>query len=78
MSLVASLDPGVFRNRNLQNALVNKQSAAARGGAGDGCAVSGAPDRNDWIVTCDAQQEVYATLVRNLEELVELLPAGEP
>jgi len=29
----------------------------------DGCAVSGAPDRNDWLVTCEAQGLVYPLVV---------------
>lgn len=35
----------------------------------DGCAKAGAPDKNDWITDCDAQEEVYPSLV----EVVELL-----
>lgn len=35
----------------------------------DGCAKAGAPDKNDWITDCDAQEEVYPCLL----EVVELL-----
>lgn len=39
----------------------------------DGCATKGAPDRNDWIITCTAQEPVYDSLNRALILLI-LLP----
>jgi len=42
-------------------------------GKTDGCAVSGAPDKNDWIVTCAAQQEVYTNLMKILKRIMELV-----
>lgn len=35
----------------------------------DGCAVSGAPDKNDWIVRCESQATVYQRIVRAIEAL---------
>jgi hypothetical protein len=40
----------------------------------DGCAETGAPDRNDWIVTCDEQEEVYLLVLRTIELLARLIP----
>ncbi|MBN2130400.1 MAG: hypothetical protein JW741_12930 [Sedimentisphaerales bacterium] len=39
----------------------------------DGCALSGSPDRNDWIVTCDAQDLVYPQIQRAIGLLRKLL-----
>jgi len=41
-------------------------------GKTDGCAVSGEPDKNDWIMTCAAQQEVHANLVEIIGRITEL------
>ena len=41
-------------------------------GKTDGCTVSGAPDKNDWIITCDAQQEVYEKLLKMISRIKEL------
>ena len=74
---INSLDPGVFKNPNMLNALTNKINAAIQMvdqglyrealdklendilPKTDGCAVTGAPDANDWIKNCTAQHEVY-------------------
>jgi hypothetical protein len=39
----------------------------------DGCATGGAPDRNDWILDCDAQAEVYPLLLEAIAMLEDLL-----
>ncbi|MFC1762660.1 hypothetical protein ACFL6U_11340 [Planctomycetota bacterium] len=39
----------------------------------DGCANQGEPDRNDWILTCEAQTEVYPLLIQALELLYGLV-----
>lgn len=71
---IASLDPGVFKNSNMQNTLINKLHAVIASieagdynealgqlkndilGKTDGCAKSGEPDKNDWILECEAQK----------------------
>lgn len=40
----------------------------------DGCAVSGAPDKNDWIIDCAAQGRVYPLLIGITDELKNLTP----
>jgi len=40
----------------------------------DGCAETGTPDNNDWIVTCDEQEEVYPLVLRTIELLARLIP----
>ena len=39
----------------------------------DGCAVAGAPDRNDWIETCEAQGQVHTLLLEIQTILDELI-----
>jgi hypothetical protein len=39
----------------------------------DGCAVAGAPDRNDWVLTCDAQAQVYPLVLRAIELVQRLI-----
>jgi hypothetical protein len=42
----------------------------------DGCAASGAPDNDDWIVDCKYQEIVYQRVTRAIEALQVML--GEP
>ena len=80
--IIESLDPGVFKNANMQNTMINKLNAViANIEAGnyedalgqlqndilkktDGCATSGEPDKNDWIIDtdCEAQMLVYQSI----------------
>jgi hypothetical protein len=39
----------------------------------DGCANEGAPDKNDWILTCEDQEKVYPLIVSAIELLESLL-----
>ncbi len=39
----------------------------------DGCATTGEPDRNDWILTCEDQEELYALITQAIELLVNLI-----
>jgi hypothetical protein len=89
-NVVASLAPGAFKNKTLQNALQNKLNAViASIQAGsysvalgqlqidilvktDGCATSGAPDKNDWIVNCPDQSKVYTPLLNIIAEVKSL------
>ncbi len=38
----------------------------------DGCAETGAPDKNDWLRTCEAQDAVYPSVVQAIELLGEV------
>ena len=40
----------------------------------DGCANSGAPDKNDWLRTCEAQEAVYPSVAQAIELLGDLVP----
>ncbi len=39
----------------------------------DGCAERGEVDKNDWIVTCEAQGEVYGLVMETIEYVRSLL-----
>ena len=39
----------------------------------DGCANEGAPDSNDWIVACEAQEKIYPLIIRAIELVEKLL-----
>ena len=53
---LTSLDPGIASalladaTDKLQNDLITKV---------DGCAISGSPDKNDWVTSCDEQTSLY-------------------
>lgn len=38
----------------------------------DGCATSGAPDKNDWIITCEAQNQIYPLIVEAINYLNQI------
>jgi hypothetical protein len=64
--VLAMIDSGAYGAAldKLRNDLLKKT---------DGCAERGAPDKNDWIVTCEAQQQVYPLVVQAIELLQELI-----
>lgn len=39
----------------------------------NGCADSGSPDKNDWITTCEAQEQVYPLIIEAIGYLEEIL-----
>jgi hypothetical protein len=39
----------------------------------DGCAETGAPDKNDWITSCEEQTEVYPLIVETIEYVMNLM-----
>jgi hypothetical protein len=39
----------------------------------DACATTGAPDKNDWIINCAAQQQVYPLIIRVIQLLRVLM-----
>jgi hypothetical protein len=87
--VVASLAPGAFKNRSMQNTLQNNLNAVIASidsgnysnalgqlqsvlGKTDGCANSGAPDKDDWIVNCPDQSKVYTPLLNIIAEVKSL------
>ena len=90
-TVVISLNPNVFKNANMQNALINKLNAVIANieagnyadalgqlqndilGKTDGCATSGAPDKNDWIKDCKAQNQVYPLIMKAIELVRRLM-----
>jgi hypothetical protein len=39
----------------------------------DGCAETGEPDKNDWLITCEAQNEVYPLIMETIEYVTALM-----
>jgi len=33
----------------------------------DGCVTTGQPDKNDWITTCEAQQQIYPFVIETID-----------
>jgi hypothetical protein len=64
-----------LENESPQRAPTQLETAVLR--RTDGCAAAGAPDRNDWITTCAAQEEVYPRIVQ-AGRLLKKLPASRP
>jgi hypothetical protein len=62
-AVLANIEAGNYASAldQLQNDILGKT---------DGCATTGVPDKNDWIKTCDAQNQVYPYVV-NLIKFVQ-------
>jgi len=60
------IDAGLYQETldKLENDILKKT---------DGCAETGMPDRNDWIITCEAQAEVYPIVVQAIVLLESLI-----
>jgi hypothetical protein len=39
----------------------------------DGCALTGEPDKNDWIKTCEAQSLIYPLIIETIENVMALM-----
>ena len=39
----------------------------------DGCANIGEPDKNDWIITCEQQQEIYPLIIETIDYVLSLI-----
>ena len=39
----------------------------------DGCALTGEPDKNDWIIDCEAQSQIYPLILDVIELLEQLI-----
>jgi hypothetical protein len=64
-SVLASIEAGNYSDAlgQLQNDILGKT---------DGCANSGAPDKNDWIIDCPDQSKVYTPLLNIIAEVKAL------
>lgn len=62
---IALIEAGLYQNAmtKLQNDLLPKM---------DGCILTGRPDRNDWMVTCEAQQKLYPLIWEAIQLLQSL------
>jgi hypothetical protein len=60
------IDEGLYQDalNKLKNDILQKT---------DGCAETGQPDKNDWILTCEDQEKVYPLVLRAIELLERLL-----
>ena len=60
------IDQGYYHDalNKLQNDILGKTN---------GCLEIGEPDKNDWIRTCEGQQEVYPFVMQAIEYLEETL-----
>ncbi len=88
--VISSLPQSVFKNKNMQNTLLNKLNAVIANieagnyadalgqlqndilGKTNGCADTGAPEKNDWIRDCGAQGQVYPLVLEAIELLSQL------
>jgi len=66
-AVLEMIDQGYYEDAldKLQNDILQKTN---------GCADSGAPDKNDWIKTCEGQAEVYPLIMEAIDLLEGLLP----
>jgi hypothetical protein len=39
----------------------------------DGCAKIGEPDKNDWLITCEAQDAVYPLIIETIDYVMGLI-----
>lgn len=64
---IASIDAGLYADAldQLKNDILGKT---------DGCATTGAPDKNDWITTCPEQNQVYPLILETIWIVEGLLP----
>ncbi len=65
-AVIASIESGNYKDAldQLKNDILGKT---------DGCAKSGKPDKNDWIVTCKAQGELYPAVLIAIAAIESLL-----
>ena len=66
-NVIANIDAGLYASAldQLKNDLLGKT---------DGCARTGAPDKNDWITTCQEQNQVYPLILETIWIVEGLLP----
>jgi hypothetical protein len=39
----------------------------------DGCGESGEPDKSDWVITCEAQEQIYPLVIETIEDVKSLM-----
>ncbi|MHC4110890.1 MAG: fibronectin type III domain-containing protein [Planctomycetota bacterium] len=61
------IDGGLYKNalNKLENDILQKTN---------GCAQTGGPDNNDWIITCEQQRQVYPLIIETIEHARSLMP----
>ena len=65
-AVIASIDAGLYQDAlmKLQHDVLPKM---------DGCVSAGAPDKDDWIIGCEPQQQVYQLILQATELLEDLV-----
>jgi len=65
-AVLEMIDEGLYEAalNKLQNDILQKT---------DGCAETGQPDKNDWIITCEEQSEIYPLVVETIEHVMGLM-----
>jgi len=64
--VLAMIDSGMYEDAldKLENDILKKT---------DGCANSGVPDKNDWIETCEQQEQIYPLVLETIEYVESLM-----
>ncbi|HUV42061.1 MAG TPA: GLUG motif-containing protein [Sedimentisphaerales bacterium] len=60
------IDAGLYEDalKKLDNDILKKT---------DGCVTTGQPDKNDWITTCEAQQQIYPFVIETIDYVNSLM-----
>jgi hypothetical protein len=60
------IDEGLYRNalNKLENDILQKTN---------GCGEMGRPDKNDWIITCEQQSQIYPLIIETIEHVKGLM-----
>ncbi|MHC4194125.1 MAG: hypothetical protein ACYSP9_08140, partial [Planctomycetota bacterium] len=60
------IDEGLYKValNKLENDILQKTN---------GCGQTGEPDKNDWIITCEEQSEVYPLIIETIEHVKGLM-----
>ena len=64
--VLAMIDAGLYTDalKKLENDILKKT---------DGCSNSGEPDKNDWIETCEQQEQIYPLIMETIEYVRSLM-----
>lgn len=65
-AVLQDVDQGLYQQAldKLQNDILAKT---------DGCAKTGAPDKNDWLKDCSSQNQVYPLIIQTINLLKSLI-----
>jgi hypothetical protein len=63
---IEMIDKGLYTDalNKLENDILQKT---------DGCSESGEPDKNDWIIDCEEQREIYPLVIETIEDVRSLM-----